>query len=214
VMESAQGEMSREEVQTGKLILLIQSGDHKQLEQVLKTNSSLVNHYSGNEKKDTMTPLHFAVMLYSIPCVKILCKYGADVHVKVKTGVWSGKSSLDIAEDCGFDDILEELRKERVKPSDSDNEILEGLMDKEKRLMTLLEQARAESAGLSAEDIEAQNGPFVTDEYLNSVLGPLKEQISLLTVKYDQLEKKNKELSEKLQSQEKIISVIVSKINL
>jgi len=87
-------------------------------------------------------------------------------------------------------------------------------MDKEKRLMTLLEQARAESAGLSAEDIEAQNGPFVTDEYLNSVLGPLKEQISLLTVKYDQLEKKNKELSEKLQSQEKIISVIVSKINL
>jgi len=158
-----------------------------------------------------MTPLHFAVMLYNLPCVKILLNYGADVKLKVKSGIWSGKTALDIAQDCGYDDIAAVLMEERSAPMGykSDEGKLERLKQKEMEVRQLLEKARAENdQSTPNEEI------FVTESHFNSVVGPLVDKINLLTSKNEKLEAKNKELSERLAENEETIRLILKKINL
>jgi len=104
--------------------------------------------------------------------------------------------------------------EERVPPqmrNESDRKLDEDLKQKEMELQQLLDEAKAENTNQPSTTDEDL---FVTETYLNLVVGPLKEQISLLMSKNEKLEAKNKELTERLAANDKLMRLILDKLNL
>jgi len=104
--------------------------------------------------------------------------------------------------------------EERVPPqmrNESDRKLEEDLKQKEMELQQLLDEAKAENTNQPSTTDEDL---FVTETYLNLVVGPLKEQISLLMSKNEKLEAKNKELTERLAANDKLMRLILDKLNL
>lgn len=84
--------------------------------QRLLVDPSHVNEYSGE-----MTPLLYAAMSDLIEYARPLVKFGADTNLKVTScaflaillslasGIWIGKTAMQIAEECGYDEVVELL---------------------------------------------------------------------------------------------------------
>lgn len=119
------------EATSNKLILAITGGDHNadKVQQVrpivpvspylqmLLHDRSHVNDYSGE-----MTALHFATMNDSVQCARQLLMFGAEPHeLLVTTGLWGGHSARDIADKCGFDDLLELFARQEELVSEGRN---------------------------------------------------------------------------------------------
>eukprot|EP01125_Pyxidicula_operculata_P021621 TRINITY_DN842_c0_g1_i2.p1 TRINITY_DN842_c0_g1~~TRINITY_DN842_c0_g1_i2.p1 ORF type:complete len:383 (+),score=158.95 TRINITY_DN842_c0_g1_i2:48-1196(+) len=71
------------------ILELIDSDNHEELEKILDVDNSQVNTYHEMEVsglRAKLTPLHRAVKKMSVPCVKVLIKYGADPSKKLITG--------------------------------------------------------------------------------------------------------------------------------
>eukprot|EP01124_Arcella_intermedia_P017093 TRINITY_DN2377_c0_g1_i1.p1 TRINITY_DN2377_c0_g1~~TRINITY_DN2377_c0_g1_i1.p1 ORF type:complete len:209 (+),score=70.96 TRINITY_DN2377_c0_g1_i1:30-629(+) len=184
-----------------KLIMQIQRGDHEQLKKLLKKLDPVaINLFSGNGD-NAMTPLHFAVMMSNVQCSKILKRHGADPNVKVQSGIWAGKSAFEIAEDCGYDDILEILNTDYSDEDSEDKELLAGLMEKEKELLALLSEAKAQAKQEGLEDVSVEIS--VKDQ-----IQELKDQITLLKEKNNLLEQQNIKLTNQLNQQAQSIQNI------
>ena len=54
------------------------------------------------------TPLHYAAVTANLTAARILVEHGADLHVENR----SGKTPAEIAEERGFDDIVDYLRSQ------------------------------------------------------------------------------------------------------
>jgi len=124
-----------------------------------------------------MTALHFAVMLGNIPCVDALVKYGADVNLTVKSGIWKDKTGKDIAESCGYDEILDIFNK-GPNTSEDDEAILNEYDQKEAALLKMLSEARAQNNEEESNQVQEMQSQINKLTQENTGLSQLNDSLS------------------------------------